>query len=520
MGLKKNNEPSGHALAEVLPRDSKPWYRVPHLLKLNLLLLIPLMSSSVAGFDGSLMNGLQALPSWKNDFNNPKGHTLGFVNAAQSFGSILALPLCGLLSDKIGRKKTLLLGGVIITLASVIQAAAVNYGMFVASRVLVGVGAITIIQPSPMLISELCYPTHRGIYTALFWTFYYFGSIIAAWSTYGLQKHMPASVWAWRGPSILQGGLPILQLLFWWKLPESPRWLIANDRSQEARATLATYHTGGDEDHPLVTFEMNEITRALEIDKAAEGVKWTALVATPGNRKRTLITCLLGFFSQWVGNSVVSFYLTLVLDTVGVKDPDTQTLINGLLQLFNFVAAIIAAFLVDRLGRRTLWNWSGIGMLISFVIWTICSARFTIENSSGLGVAVIVFIFVYFFHYDLAYTPLVFAYPTEILQYSIRSKGLSLELGIVYGSLVILSFVNPIALDAIGWRYYILFCCITAVAVVANWFLLPETKGRSLEEISELFDGQDVAGAAREATKLECGDVSHIDERDFSKADE
>jgi MFS family permease len=220
------------------------------------------------------------------------------------------------------------------------------------------------------------------------------------------------------------------------------------------------------------------------------------------------------------GNSVVSFYLTLVLDTVGVKDPDTQTLINGLLQLFNFVAAIIAAFLVDRLGRRTLWNWSGIGMLISFVIWTICSARFTIENSSGLGVAVIVFIFVYFFHYDLAYTPLVFAYPTEILQYSIRSKGLSLELGIVYGSLVVLSFVNPIALDAIGWRYYILFCCITAVSVVANWFLLPETKGRSLEEISELFDGQDVAGAAREATKLECGDVSHIDERDFSKADE
>lgn len=220
------------------------------------------------------------------------------------------------------------------------------------------------------------------------------------------------------------------------------------------------------------------------------------------------------------GNSVVSFYLTLVLDTVGVKDPDTQTLINGLLQLFNFVAAIIAAFLVDRLGRRTLWNWSGIGMLISFVIWTICSARFTIENSSGLGVAVIVFIFVYFFHYDLAYTPLVFAYPTEILQYSIRSKGLSLELGIVYGSLVVLSFVNPIALDAIGWRYYILFCCITAVSVVANWFLLPETKGRSLEEISELFDGQDVTGAAREATKLECGDVSHIDERDFSKADE
>jgi MFS family permease len=160
------------------------------------------------------MNGLQALSSWKDDFGHPSGHTLGFVNAAQSFGSIIALPICGTLSDKIGRKKTLLLGGIIIVIASVIQAAAVNYPMFVASRVIVGVGAITIIQPSPLLISELCYPTHRGIYTALFWTFYYFGAIIAAWSTYGLQKNMPDSVWAWRGPSVLQGGLPVMQLLF------------------------------------------------------------------------------------------------------------------------------------------------------------------------------------------------------------------------------------------------------------------------------------------------------------------
>lgn len=147
-------------------------------------------------------------------------------------------------------------------------------------------------------------------------------------------------------------------------------------------------------------------------------------------------------------------------------------------------------------------------MLLSFVAWTICSARFSIQPTDGLGIAVIVFIFVFFFHYDIAYTPLVFAYPTEILQYSIRSKGLSVELGIVYGSLVILSFVNPIALDALGWRWYILFCCITAVSVVANWILLPETKGRSLEEISELFDHEDVSNAARASAKLETG-VEH-----------
>jgi MFS family permease len=221
----------GRALAEALPHTGKPFYRVPHLLKLNLLLLIPLMSSAIAGYDGnaensasrlgadpehlgSMMNGLQALPSWKRDFGNPKGYTLGAVNAAQSAGSVVVLPICGMLADKIGRKWTLLLGGIIIVIASAIQAASVNLGMFIFSRALVGAGAITIIQPSPLLISELAYPTHRGIYTALFWTNYYLGAIIAAWSIYGLQKHSPQSHWAWRGPSLLQGGLPILQLAF------------------------------------------------------------------------------------------------------------------------------------------------------------------------------------------------------------------------------------------------------------------------------------------------------------------
>lgn len=204
--------------------------------------------------------------------------------------------------------------------------------------------------------------------------------------------------------------------------------------------------------------------------------------------------------------------MTLVLDTVGVKNPDTQTLINGLLQLFNFGAAIAAAFLVERLGRRTLWNWSGIGMTISFVIWTICSARFTVSESDGLGAAVIAFIFIYFFHYDIAYTPLVFAYPAEILPYSIRSKGLSVDFALVYSSLVVLSFVTPIALDAIGWRYYIVFCCVLAVSVVVNWFLLPETKGRSLEEISELFEGPDVDSAAGRESKLEVGDVEAVED--------
>lgn len=164
-------------------------------------------------------------------------------------------------------------------------------------------------------------------------------------------------------------------------------------------------------------------------------------------------------------------------------------MINGLLQVFNFIAAGSAAMLVDRLGRRTLFLWSASGMLLSFIIWTACSAVFDSTQGKPLGNTVIAFVFIFFFHYDIAYTPLLLGYPTEIFPYSIRSKGLTVELLSVYGSLIILAFVNPIALDSIGWHYYIFFCCFDVVVLAVTWLAFPETKSHSLEEIAEVFDG-------------------------------
>ena len=188
--------------------------------------------------------------------------------------------------------------------------------------------------------------------------------------------------------------------------------------------------------------------------------------------------------------AVISYYLTLVLDTVGIHDSQTQTLINGLLQIFNFLIAVFAAFLVDRLGRRTLFLWSGAGMLLSFIAWTAASGTFDKTSSSASGIVVIVFIFIYYFHYDIAYTPLLFGYTTEVFPYGLRAKGLTVEMMSIYGSLVVLAFVNPIALDNIGWRYYIVFCVLLALIFAFTWLYFPETKGHSLEEIAEIFDGE------------------------------
>jgi MFS family permease len=174
------------------------------------------------------MNGLQALPSWKFYFRTPQGQTMGVVNAAQSIGSVLALPLAGFISDRFGRKKTLLCGVITVIIASAIQTGAVNLGMFIFSRVLVGMGTILVVQPSPMLISELCYPTHRGKYTSLYYTFFYLGSVVAAWCTYGAEKNLGSSDWAWRGPSLAQAGFSIIQLIMVCETPIQPTDANAN----------------------------------------------------------------------------------------------------------------------------------------------------------------------------------------------------------------------------------------------------------------------------------------------------
>jgi len=111
-------------------------------------------------------------------------------------------------------------------------------------------------------------------------------------------------------------------------------------------------------------------------------------------------------------------------------------------------------------------------------------------------------------------------YPTEIFPYSLRAKGLTVEMIAIYGSLVILSFVNPIALDSIGWHYYIVFCVFLVIILATTWFLFPETKGYSLEEIAEIFDGPDYRrrvepGDYKEdivfAEKSDAKDAEHVD---------
>ena len=305
-----------------------------------------------------------------------------------------------------------------------------------------------------MLVTELAYPSYRAPLTSLFNSLWYSGAIVAAWSTFGTFKIN--SSWSWRIPSALQGVPSVLQLAFIWFAPESPRWLVSKGRDTEALDTLAYYHADGNKEDPLVQFEYEEIKATIELDNAvAASVGWMTLIKTPGNRKRLTIIVALAWFSQWSGNGLVSYYLNKVFETIGITDPTIQLLINGILQIWNLAWAVSAAMLVERIGRRILFVTSCVGMLLFFILQTVCSARYAITQSTSAAHAVIAFIFLFYASYDIAFTPLIISYTLEILPYPLRAKGFTVFGLVLSLSLIFNQYVNPVALQNIGWKYYV-----------------------------------------------------------------
>ncbi len=253
------------------------------------------------------------------------------------------------------------------------QTAAQNVAMFIIARGFIGFGLALAANSAPLLITEICFPTHRAPLTSLYNSSWYLGSIIAAWTTYGtfrIGQATPttnAAQWSWRIPSLLQGIPSLLQFFLIMTIPESPRWLVAKGKDEQAIAFFTKYHCNGNSDDPLIAFEYEEIKAALALEAEAKGASsWKALFTTRGNLRRMRIIIAIAFFSQWSGNGVVSYYLNKVFDGIGITDPGTQNLINGILNIVNYIGAIIGALVVDKVGRRPLFLTSTAGMTVCY----------------------------------------------------------------------------------------------------------------------------------------------------------
>lgn len=263
-----------------------------------------------------MMNGLQIFPVWHTFMNNPAGAWLGFINAIYWLGNGMSYPVAAWVANRWGRKMGVYIGYCFLIVGVILQTAAQNPSTFIIARLFLGSASAWFGCAVPLLISETAFPTHRGIASSLFNCGWYVGSLVAAWVTFGTRTY--ENSWAWRIPSLLQALMPAVALPGFLLCSESPRWLISQDRIEEARTILAKLHTNGDSEAPLIEYEMLEITTTIRAEKQAhDTTSYADMVKTKGNRRRLFISVSLGIFAQWSGNGVVSYYLALVLSTVG-----------------------------------------------------------------------------------------------------------------------------------------------------------------------------------------------------------
>ncbi|KAL4786289.1 general substrate transporter [Aspergillus varians] len=470
------------------------WWRHSGLRRLYIMMPILFLGSTINGYDGSLLNGLQTMPPWRDYFDNPTGSDLGLLTAIHNIGGICALLFSSYLSDLLGRRAGVAVGVFVIFIGVIIQSVpSVDRSMFIAGRFLVGLGSNTSQGSAPLLVTELAHPQHRGTLTTMYNTLWYVGSIIAAWTVFGTIKYTSDA--SWRIPVAMQAAMPLVQFIGVWLLPESPRWLCAKGRDDKAFNTLVKYHGNGDRDDKFCEWQFHEIHNTIQLEKEASGNSWLLLIKTPGNRKRLLLIALVSFFSQCSGNGLVSYYIHSILQSVGITSSSDQAIINGGLQIWSFLVALgFSAFLVDVLGRRKLFMIAAVGMLIAFSIWTGCSAVYEQNGNSGAGSAVIAMIFLYYGVAGFAWPGLTVAYCAEILPFNIRAKGIAINLSLTALSSVFNQYVNPIGLESLQWRFYFVYIAILVIECFCIYFLFVETKGPTLEEIAALLDGEKTNG--------------------------
>ncbi|KAJ4298828.1 hypothetical protein N0V90_004070 [Kalmusia sp. IMI 367209] len=488
--------PPGHFRVAGKEFPNISWWKKANLRSTYLLLTLAILTSATNGYDGSMVNGLLSLDQFIDYMKHPSGSIKGLFSGIMSLGSLIALPITPYIADGLGRRWGICIGSIIMIFAVVLQSASVNFQMFVAARFFLGFGVAIAHGSAPLLITELCHPQHRAIFTTIYNTTWYVGSIVAAWLTYGTNNI--DSQWSWRIPSIIQAAPSILQITCVWFVPESPRWYIAKGQHEKALAVLAHVHAEGDANDEIVQLEFEEVKETIAIEKEAEQTGWLEIFKTKGNRHRLIILISAGLFSQWSGNGLVSYYISGVLDTIGITDSDMQLKINGVLNIWNCIVATTMCFFVEKIGRRPLFLISTAGMCMSFVIWTILSERFAATHVKANGSAVVFMIFLYYTFYNIAWSGLLVGYTVEILPFSIRAKGMCYMFAFVDVALFFNTYINPIALEHIAWKYYIVYCVWLAFELVVVYFFYIETKNTPLEEIARHFDGDAalVGGAA------------------------
>jgi sugar porter (SP) family MFS transporter len=306
--------------------------------------------------------------------------------------------------------------------------------------------------------------------------------------------------------------------------PFSPRWLADQGRADEALEVLANLRANGNKNDPEVVAEFKEIQDAVTFDRTLAARSYGELFRYP-NAKRVFLGMTLQSWSQLTGMNVAMYYIVFIFQGAGITGQDTNLKVASIQYVLNVIMTVPAILFIDRWGRRpVLLVGSTLMALWLFLIGGLMgqygaesqfegnkTTTWAIQDNDAASKAVIACSFLFVCSFAISWGPVSWTYPAEIYPLRIRSKAVSLSTASNWAFNFILAYAVPPALEKIQYRTYFIFAAFCVGMTIHVFLMFPETKGRTLEEMDELFNSDIPAWKTRSlpASKLE-QDIENI----------
>jgi SP family galactose:H+ symporter-like MFS transporter len=427
------------------------------------------LSGLLFGYDTGVISG--AILLIKKQFALSTEWQEGVIGAVL-VGAVLGTAVSGWLGDRFGRKRTIISAAFIFAIGGLATAFAPNAIALVVGRVFLGVAVGVAACIAPLYISEASPDKMRGSMVFLFQLAITLG-ILAA-NVVDLSLINVAQGWRW------MLGLSVVPALILWlgmiAMPESPRWLVSKNRIPEAKAILLKLRGG-----QAVEQELAEIQRGFQ-EQQHDRMNWTELFA-PRLRMPLIIGLGLAIFQQFTGINTVIYYAPTILESAGFNSATLSVLSSVGVTLVNVLATVVSVLLVDRCGRRPLLLVGLAGMTISMALM-----GFVFQSAGNLTPVLKMFavgsLMLYVASFAISLGPLFYLVISEIYPLSIRAQAASAMNVVQWSGNVVVSFTFLSMAQAFGFSLSFWFFGFLALSAwLFFFFLMPETKGRSLEEI-------------------------------------
>lgn len=416
---------------------------------------------------------------------------VGTLNVCSLFGSLAS----GKTSDYIGRRYTIVLAAATFLIGALLMGLAPNFAFLMAGRVVAGIGVGYALMISPVYTSEISPAMTRGFLSSLPEVFIVFGILLGYISNISFSP-LPSHI-NWR---VMLGlaAAPAIGIGFGvMAMPESPRWLVMKQRLPEAKEVLRRVSDSEEE----AEFRLTEITKAAAQEAAARGDNWKGqgvwkeLLWCPTRPVRRMLVAAIGinFFMQASGNDAVIYYCPQVFRAAGIHNKTKLMSINVIMGLSKTAFVLLSALYLDRFGRRPLLLLGSAGMTLSLVVLSVGSKFIHTEHRPMWAMVmtiVSVCTFVSFFSIGLG--PITWVYSSEIFPMRLRAQGAGLAISVnrLVSGVVSMTFLTISAKITFAGMFGVLAGIMFVGTLFFNRFM-PETKGKTLEEIGALFEDKE-----------------------------